>query len=572
MNNISNCYLHKKRATLCLYFLFFYFTIKAQLPNGFIDAKSQGGYTSPMGIIFSKDGQKMFVWEKKGILWVSNWNGATYIKQASAVLDISEEVGDWRDFGFQSVALDPNFDANGLIYMYYQVDRHHLMNFGTPQYNSATNEYFKASISRLSRYQITNNTGVWVANNASRKVLLGETKSTGVPLLHESHAGGQIVFGADGTLLVTTGDNASYASNDFGNAPETYFQQALTDGIIRPTENVGSFRSQMINSFCGKLLRMDPNTGDGISSNPYYDGANPRSAQSRVWALGLRNPYRISFKTGTGNTAASAGNPGTVFIGDVQNGTWEEFHMIEKGGVNCGWPLFEGITEQTAFVNSGVTNQEEAGSPTFASLCVQAGAANKNNPTPSQRRYAHCPPALDWRHGQNISRYPDFTKAATVTAVNIGSAGALVTGNMFAGNCVTSGTFYTGTAFPAAYQNAYFFGDYGTNCIKAAVVHDNSDHQLHQVLDFAPAGYCKGLVDIEYCPLDGSIYYVNINTGDIQKISFGGNRPPIAVISADKTAGTSPLVVNFNSNGSNDPMETRLPMIGILATVRQIQM
>ena len=553
MNFVYNSLPPTKKMLLCIYSFLLSFSVIAQLPSGFIDAKLQEGYTAPMGIIFSKNGQKMFVWEKKGILWVSNWNGSTYIKQASPVLDISEEVADWRDLGCQSVALDPNFDTNGLIYLFYQVDRHHLLYFGTPQYNSATDEYFNASISRLSRYKVNNNGGNLTADNTSRKVLLGETKSTGVPVLYESHAGGQIIFGTDGTLLVSTGDNASFNTADLGNDIDSYWQQAVNDGIMRSTENVGSFRSQQINSFCGKLLRMDPNTGDGLSSNPYYDAANPRAAKSRVWALGLRNPYRMSFKTGTGSTNPNDANPGTIFIGDVQNGTWEEFHMLEKGGLNCGWPLYEGIEPQFVFLESGATNPEESGSPTFASLCVQAGKANINNPTPSQRRFVHSPPALDWRHLQNIARYPDYTKGPTVSPEIIGSAGAFVTGTPFGGECATSGTFYTGTTFPTKYQNVYFFADYEANWIKAAVVQDNSDHQIQEILDFAPEGYCKGVVDVESCPLDGSIFYVNINTGDIQKISYGGNRPPVAAISADKTTGTSPLTVNFSSNGSNDP-------------------
>ena len=530
----------------------FSLSLFAQLPSGFIDAKVQGGYVSPMGVIFSKNGQKMFVWEKSGKLWCSTWNGTTYIKQSTPSLDISAEVGDWRDFGFQSVALDPNFDTNGLIYLFYQVDRHHLLNFGTPQYSATTNDYFKPSISRVSRYKLVNNGTTSVADVASRKVLLGETKSTGVPLVHESHAGGQIVFGADGTLLVTTGDNASYASTDVGNASETYWQQAITDGIMRSTENVGAFRSQMINSFCGKLLRLDPNTGDGLASNPYYDAANPRSAKSRVWALGLRNPYRMSFKTGTGSTNPADGNPGTLLVADVQWNTFEDMHMVEKGGVNCGWPLYEGILSLSSYYNSGTRNQEETGSPTFQSLCVQATSATIN-PTPSQRRYTHAPPVLDWQHGQNVARYPEYS-TGTLVAKAIGSAGAAVTGTQFGGNCATSGTYYTGTAFPANYRNVYFFADYGANWIKAVALHDNDTHQAHAVLDFAPAGYCKGVVDVEYCPRDESIFYVNINSGDIQKVSFGtGNRPPVAAISADKVSGTSPLTVNLSSNGSTDP-------------------
>ena len=62
-------------------------------------------------------------------VYVSNWNGTSYTKQASIVLDIGEEVGAWRDLGLLSICLDPDFDTNGYIYLSYMVDRHHLFFF-----------------------------------------------------------------------------------------------------------------------------------------------------------------------------------------------------------------------------------------------------------------------------------------------------------------------------------------------------------------------------------------------------------------------------------------------------------
>ena len=438
-----------RRRTLTIFsFIFLATCAFAQLPSGFVDSKAQGGYSFPMGIVFSVNGQKMFVWEKRGTIWVSDWNGTSYVKQIAPVLDLSEEVGDWRDFGLQSIALDPNYSVNGLIYLFYQVDRHHLLKFGTPQYSPTTNEYFNATISRVTRYK-TNVVGLsLIADATSRKVLLGETKSTGVPLTHDSHAGGQIVFGADGTLMVSTGDNASFNQVDVGNALDTYHAQAIADGIMRTTENVGAFRSQMINSFCGKVLRMDPVTGDGLSSNPYFEATNPRSAKSRVWALGFRNPYRMCLKTGTGSINPALGNPGTLLMGDVQWGSWEEMDVLEKGGLNCGWPFYEGLEPLNGYIDAGNTrNEEETGSPTFLSLLNQATSLTVD-PIVAQRRYTHFPPALDWTHEQNVARAPDFSTGVFDAKV-IGTAGSLVAGTPFKGNASTGGTFYTGSVFPA---------------------------------------------------------------------------------------------------------------------------
>src|SRR6185436_13758813 len=102
------------------------------------------------------------------------------------------------------------------------------------------------------------------------------------PVLHESHSGGSLVFGADRTLLVSTGDGASAQFADAGGS-NTYWAQALLDSIIQEKENVGSFRAQLLSSLNGKILRIDPMTGNGIPSNPFYDASNPQSAKSKVW-------------------------------------------------------------------------------------------------------------------------------------------------------------------------------------------------------------------------------------------------------------------------------------------------
>jgi glucose/arabinose dehydrogenase len=552
MNLIFKFSLLKREALYVIYlFLFLPFLLNAQLPSGFNDARVLGVNNTPMGLAFSKNGQKMFIWEKKGTVLAYNWDGLTYVQQPTPMIDLSEEVGNWSDLGLSSFVLDPNFDSNGLVYLYYQVDRHYLLNFGTPQYSSTTDDYNSATISRVTRYKINTSGSTMSVDKASRKILLGETKSTGIPSVYSTHTGGQLIFGTDGTLLLTTGDNATFNGADVGSNTDTYWQQAIADGIMRSTENVGSFRSQMLNSFCGKLLRIDPNTGDGLPSNPHYDASNPRSAKSRVWALGFRNPFRCTLKPGTGSTSATSGNPGTIIVGDVQAGAREELHIIEKSGLNCGWPVFEGLNPATLFVGKTTQNQEESGQPTFISQCVQPTSATLNS-DPKQRRFTHFPAAIDWDHRDNLARYPDFS-GGNLQAKSIGSAGAKVAGNQFYGACVIGGGFYTGTAFPSQYRNTYFFADFVEHWIKVAVIQDNSDPQIKEIRDFAPTGFGEGIIDMEMSPIDGAMYYLNIRTGQLRRISFGGNRPPVATISSNKTSGASPLVVNFSSSGSNDP-------------------
>ncbi len=543
------------------------------LPAGFVSSVLQSGYDTPMGTVFSADYKQLFVWEKSGKVWVSLWNGTQYVKQATPVLDISEEVGNWRDFGLASICLDPNFAQNGLLYLFYMVDRHHLLYNGTAKYNPATNEYYNATISRVTRYQVKTANTTLTADPATRFVLLGESKTTGVPLTHESHAGGTILFGRDGTLLVSTGDNASYSSIDKGSASETYWQTALNEGIIRPAENVGAFRAQMLTSLCGKILRLDPNTGDGVASNPFYDGSAPRSAKSRVWTLGFRNPYRMALQPGTGSTNVADANPGTLLVGDVGMNTFEDMHIIRQPGENAGWPIFEGQTTHANYVAAASTleNRDEPNlvntctKPyfTFADLLKQAvydpnGIATVLNPCNGQplaglqRRYFHARPALDWQHGSEVARYPAFS-GSTPIAVNLGSTGATVAGAAFRGNCSTGGVYCDDVRFPMAYRTVYFFADYGANWIKAAVLQPGTN-QLTAVKEFAPAGFCKGVVHVGYNKLDGSLLYVNINTGEIMRISYGGNQPPVAKLTASQQSSSGPGVTfQFTGDQSVEP-------------------
>ena len=317
------------------------------------------GWNSPVGAVFSKSGQKLFVWERGGKLYVCHRdNSGNYIKQILPVADLSEEVADWDAQGMLGFAVDPGFETNGLIYLMYVVDRHHLLNFGTPSYDPGTTITGQATIARVTRYQTIVNGSNLVINPTSRFVLIGENKSTGLPILHHSHGVGSLVFAADGTLLVTMGDGASYEGLDGGSDPGTFYQQALADGIIRPAENVGAFRAQLINCMNGKLLRIDPQTGNGVPSNPFYSPAAPRAPKSRVWALGLRNAFRIFVKPGTGSTDPSVGDIGEVYIGDVGFASWEETDICKAPGSNFGWPIYEGNEYTIPLVLGDITYKD----------------------------------------------------------------------------------------------------------------------------------------------------------------------------------------------------------------------
>lgn len=480
----------------------------AQPPAGFTDEIFMDGWTAVVGFTFDDNG-RMFVWERRGQVWIVE-NG---VKSATPLIDIEEEVGNWGDYGLIGFALDPDFLTNGYFYLNYVVDRHHLLNFGTPAYNPNTNTYNNATIGRVTRYQANGATNFTSTLPNSRFVLIGETKETGMPILHSSHGVGSIVFGEDHTLLINMGDGASFSSVDQGSANETFYAQALTDGIITPAENIGAYRSQAPFSLNGKILRIDPVTGDGLPSNPFWDGNNPRSAQSRTWASGVRNPYRMSRIPETGDHNPANGDPGIFLFGDVGWGQWEDLHVVNAPGLNFGWPKWEGINNMPGY----------------------------NNPT--WEPAVHERPKLDWRHGQNIAR-----GLINGSVVSVGSP--QLPGTPFAGNAATGGIWYQGEDFPTAYKDTYFVGDYGTGWIRN--IEFDANFNPTKVNEFI--NNSGPVVHFGTHPTTGGLYYVRY-PNQIRLVSFtgSGNQSPTAVASSNLSYGASPLLVNFTGDQSYDP-------------------
>ncbi|MEO7317905.1 MAG: PQQ-dependent sugar dehydrogenase [Chthoniobacteraceae bacterium] len=535
------------------------------LPPGFSEQAIGSGWDEPVGVAFDPSpaaANRIYVWERAGRVWIVE-NG---VKLATPLLDISDEVGAWRDFGMLGLALHPNFHENGYLYVSYVVDRHHLLNAGTAAYNPAANEYFAPTIGRITRYTARASDDFKSVDPASRKILLGETKSTGFPICYQSHGTGQLVFGNDGTLLASCGDSASVEEVDNGSNPNlTYAAQALADGIITAKENVGSFRSQLIDCLGGKIIRIDPETGSGVPGNPFYDPAQPRAPRSRVWALGFRNPFRFTIRPETGSHDPAEADPGVIVLGDVGWGSWEEIDVINGPGKNCGWPLFEGLTRHESFIFYSPENRDApnplGGFFKFRDLLVHETLATPSWPNPldpaqqvpaSIPHFMHSRPVLQAGHNTN----PDGPALAatfadtTASEILVGAAGSPVAGPQYGANASVGGVFYTGSDFPESYRGTYFHADFGHGWIKNFVF--DANHRLTQVSDFAEGG---APVFLATHPTLGALYAVDYGSATVFKISYapGGNLAPSAAASASITLGASPLSVDFSSVGSADP-------------------
>ncbi|MFT4542239.1 MAG: glucose/arabinose dehydrogenase [Planctomycetota bacterium] len=533
----------------------------AQLPDDYVDEPFLNGLNGPVGMTFDAQGRG-YVWERSGRAYVVE-NGALV---QPPLLDISDEVGSWRDFGMLGFALDPGFRTNGLFYAYYVVDRHHLLYAGTPQYDPSANEYLNATIGRITRFRADAATDFTTTLPGSRFVLLGETPDSGVPILYESHGTGSLIVGSDGTLIASSGDGAHYGLVDNGSSPGTYWAQALQDGIIRAEENVGAFRSQMIGSQSGKLLRIDPATGDGIPSNPFFDSTQPRAPRSRVWALGLRNPFRISLRPDTGSLDPLIGDPGVVYVGDVGWSTWEDLQVVRGPAENLGWPLFEGLTRQTSYNNADTFNLD-APNPLFGTggcnqpyfsfrELLKQERPNHNprfpNPcdpniqiAPATPTFMHHRPVLDWRHAQDSARVPIFVGPSARTS-ELGSPDCPVEGQPFSGFCAVAGSWLAPVGF-GDYAGSFLQLDFSGNWMRA--LRFNDTNQLQEVLEF---GTVVSPVFAIQDPNDQSVLYGKLNTNEVRRLRYTGSgqvAPQAHLWSRDEGA----LGTRFDATASNDP-------------------
>ncbi|CAH0995897.1 hypothetical protein EMA8858_02025 [Emticicia aquatica] len=504
------------RISLFLHVLFLSNNVFAQ-PSGFIDEVITDKFNTPTGLTFDANG-RMYVWEKSGKVFIVE-NGE---KSINPIIDISLEVLDYGDHGLNGFVLDPDFLKNGYVYLMYVVKRHHVLNFGKPSYNPNDESPFQNTIARITRYTLTANSGFKTVDLASRKILIGETASTGIPILVDNHGVGSLVFGLDGTLFATVGDGALASDNTDGvleDSQNEWFLEAISQGFIKSEENINAYRSQNLNSLNGKVLRIDPNTGDGLSSNPFYESEKPRSQKSRIWSYGLRNPFRFSFKPNTGSAKAIDGNPGIIYLGDVGWSHREEINVIPKGGLNFGWPTYEGID---------YTNKSYQDARFLPKI--------------------HQKPVIDWRgtFAQGIVNGDAFA---------VGSP--QFKGNKFSGIASIGGIWYNYSQFPREYQNLYYHGDY-EGWIKAFRFDDKNNpvEVIDFVNDIHPTSFAIN-------PKDGAIYYTNYfypNIHEVRRLSYNpnANRRPTVVQSASPIYGKAPLNVSFKASDSKDPEGTAL--------------
>jgi glucose/arabinose dehydrogenase len=309
------------------------------LPPGFVQVPLATGLAYPTSFAFAPDG-RIFIAEKGGVVRVLKEG----VVLPTPMLDLSAQVNTYWDRGMMTVAVDPDFATNNYIYVYYTYEP-------DPSADPESGPYKGPKTNKLARYTVQGD----VALTATEKALLGTVAGTTavqscndypagsdcLPADGPSHIGGTIRFAQDGSLFLSTGD-----ASDFANI------------------NDNALRVQSLNSLAGKLLRIDRATGKGFLDNPFSNG-NVNAVQSKVWAYGLRNPFRFNFRPGTG----------VPYVGDVGMDDWEEIDVV-KIGRNYGWPCYEGPGPHPGYAAKPLCAQLQASSVQTPLLSLKHSAGN----------------------------------------------------------------------------------------------------------------------------------------------------------------------------------------------------
>jgi glucose/arabinose dehydrogenase len=564
------------------------------LPSGFIQEDMIVGLSEPIGLTFDDMG-RLFVWEKAGRLYVFNTaNFPTTSAAGQLLVDLSEEVTSWHDHGLLGVAVDGTY-----IYLLYSVDWHYYAcqetdatcsntSCGSPPQpmqcvcalSPGPDVDPNDSFARLTRYAYPIVDGAITVDPGSRFVLIGQEHCSGIPLTSGSHGADTLRIALDGTLLLSAGDGGDYSnrgdrggerSNSANNAE---FKGILTDG---GRDDVGAFRAQLVNSHNGKIMRIDPLTGAGHPSNPFYDAASPYAPQSRVWALGLRNPYRFSIRPGTGSLDPNVGDPGVLYVGDVGWYHWEELNIVTSGGQNFGWPLYEGLslTENNGnvaiFDMAGTVNQD--GLPVVGALqsCASEPATFRSLIVQDTLRevacqWVHRRPAFAYDHLLSEIVFPTFDERGDATISFAGEAGAPLVSEPFRGNALAANAFYTGDKWPEVYRYTFFLADawYPSHSRWIQNIVFDEDNQITAIDEFVPPDSAEFPVDMTADARGYGLYIVDY-LGKVYRISYDCNGNGVGD-DFDLVRGTSSDCGDAPGNGIPDECEDDLNGNGLADT------
>ncbi len=267
-------------------------------------------FTSPVAIA-SPPGEtnRLFVVEQTGrIIVITNLAAPT----RTVFLDLVRQTVSGGEQGLLGLAFHPRYAENGRFFVFRTV-------------TASTRGNPNRLHDRLSEFRVSD--------------LSPHTASTNETILFQqydqasNHNGGDIHFGPDGYLYVALGDEGG--GNDQYNNGQTITRDFFA-GIFRIDVDA---RPDSLPPNPHPANEDFPGRYHVPPDNPFVNAthflgrpiADPSLVRTEFFAVGLRNPWRMSFDPATGD----------LWVADVGQGARESIY-ITRNGANHGWPFREG--------------------------------------------------------------------------------------------------------------------------------------------------------------------------------------------------------------------------------------
>ncbi|MGW6743166.1 carbohydrate-binding protein [Streptomyces sp. NPDC055025] len=423
--------------------------------------------------------------------------------------------------GLQGIAADPGFASNRYLYLYYSPKLSTPGGDAPVTGSAASFEPWKGHLN-LSRFTLKTD---GTLDMTSEKVVLEVPNDRG----QCCHVGGDIDFDAAGNLYLTTGDDTNpFESNGYAPIDERTDRNPQFDAQ-RSSGNTNDLR--------GKVLRIKPTAAGGYTvPTGNLFAAGTANTRPEIYAMGFRNPFRMSVDKATGIVYLGDYGPdagGTDGGGRGPSGQ-VEFNRITAPG-NYGWPYCTGTnTAAETYGEYAFPNGPSSGKYNCAS-----GPANNSFRNTGQATLPAAKAA--WiKYGGDAGSPPEFG----------GGSESPMGGPVYRYDA----NLNSNVKFPQSLNGYFFAAEYGRKWIKPIEV--KADGTPGVIESFPWTG--TQVMDQAFGP-DGALYVLDYGTGAnnqaLYRVEYvgGSNRNPIAAAAADKTSGPTPLTVAFSSAGSSDP-------------------
>ncbi len=429
---------------------------------------------------------------------VKLYNPETGVVRIVATLDVDSN----REDGLLGIALDPDFATNGFVYLFYSPEG-------------------AASIQRVSRFDFVDN----LLDLSTEKVLLT------IPVQRNTccHSGGDLEFDREGNLYISTGDNTNPFESD-----------GFTPIDERPGRSAYDAQGTSSNThdLRGKILRIKPEQDGSYSIPPGNLFASPEEGNLEIYAMGVRNPFRIALSP-AGELYFGEIGPDAI-NDDSQRGPsgHDEFNRTSVAG-NFGWPYCIGDNQSYRDYNFANGTSGEYFD------CQQP-----INDSPNNTGATNLPPSIPaWL-------YYTYSNSYTFPAIGAGpgSGRSAMAGAVYEYNENSTSEI----KFPAYYDKSIFIFEWARNWIHEIRLDDEGN--LVNISPFYKSLEINRPIDMHFGP-DGAMYLIEWGTGfagnnedaKIVKISYKKDgRTPVAIAKADKLDGPLPLNVQFEGANSYD--------------------